>query len=104
MDPVKDEQMGVGIGVVAGLKIEDAAKNLQVLCKRGEDEARSLMEHPLFTSGAGQAFINQYAEMKDQIMLAVRHFEDARMRLGLVCQYAGDGVSILDKPPHSEQG
>ena len=104
MDQVTDEQMDGGLSVVASQKIEDAAKNLRVLCKTGEDEARSLMEHPLFTSGAGQAFINQYAEMKDQIMLAVRHLEDARMRLGKVCQYAGDGVSILDKPPHSEQG
>jgi len=29
--------------------------------------------------------------------LTVRHIEDARMRLGKVCQYADDGVSILDK-------
>ena len=29
--------------------------------------------------------------------LAVRHIEDARMRLGKVLQYAGVGVSIYDK-------
>ena len=36
-------------------------------------------------------------EMKANAMLAVRHIEDARMRLGKVLQHAGDGVSIYDK-------
>ena len=37
------------------------------------------------------------AEAKAQAMLAVRHLEDARMRLGKVIQYSDGGVSIYDK-------
>jgi len=33
-----------------------------------------------------------------QSMLAVRHIEDARMRLGKVLQHWRDGVSALDQP------
>ena len=44
-----------------------------------------------------QTFPNQHSEMKAQTMLAVRHLEDARMRVGKILQYADDGVSILDK-------
>lgn len=44
-----------------------------------------------------QARAEQHSEMKANIMLAYRHLEDARMRIGKVLQAAGDGVSILDK-------
>lgn len=43
------------------------------------------------------AYPGQHGEMVAQSMLAVRHLEDARMRIGKVLQYARDGVSILDK-------
>jgi len=46
-----------------------------------------------------QAYADQHSEMKSNIMLAYRHLEDARMRVGKILQAAGDGVSILDKPP-----
>lgn len=36
-------------------------------------------------------------EQRGQCMLAVRAIEDARMRLGKVIQYGGDGVSCYDK-------
>lgn len=36
-------------------------------------------------------------EMHDSGILAVRHIEDARMRVGKVLQYSRDGVSIYDK-------
>jgi hypothetical protein len=42
-------------------------------------------------------FPGQHGEMIAQSMLAVRAIEEARMRLGKVLQYAGDGVSIYDK-------
>lgn len=42
-------------------------------------------------------FHGQHGEMIAQSMLAVRAIEEARMRLGKVLQYAGDGVSIYDK-------
>lgn len=44
-----------------------------------------------------QARPDQHGEMKANIILAYRHLEDARMRIGKVLQAAGDGVSILDK-------
>lgn len=75
--------------------IEQQAKELraEILCI--EKRARRLMEHGGFKGE--QAYAGQHGEMKAQVMLTVRHLEDARMRLGKVCQYAGDGVSILDK-------
>lgn len=60
-----------------------------------EVEARNLLNHPSFSGE--QSYAGQHGEMKAQTMLAVRHLEDARMRFGKVCQYAGDGVSIFDK-------
>jgi hypothetical protein len=33
------------------------------------------------------------------MMLAIRHLEDARMRLGKAMQHTGSGVSIYDKDP-----
>ena len=75
--------------------IESFAEKLRRLIKEEEDAVRRLMKHGVFDGE--QAFANQHSEMKANIMLAVRHLEDARMRLGKVCQYADDGVSIFDK-------
>jgi len=36
-------------------------------------------------------------ECTAQAMLALRHVEDARMRIGKVIQYADGGVSVYDK-------
>ena len=36
-------------------------------------------------------------EVKANMMLAIRHLEDARMRLGKAIQYHHDGVSFFDK-------
>lgn len=47
------------------------------------------------TLGEEQTF--KHGEILANIMLAVRHLEDARMRLGKVIQYNGDGVSCYDK-------
>lgn len=40
-------------------------------------------------------------EVYANAMLAVRHIEDARMRLGKVLQYARDGVSCFDHAKES---
>ncbi len=45
-----------------------------------------------------ESYSGQHGEMMANIMLAYRHLEDARMRIGKVLQAADDGVSILDKP------
>ncbi len=63
--------------------------------KHQEIQVRCLMDHPRFKSE--EAFKGQHGEMRANLMLAVRHIEDARMRLGKVIQYAGDGVSIYDR-------
>ncbi|NLG18920.1 MAG: hypothetical protein GX556_16465 [Fibrobacter sp.] len=49
-----------------------------------------------------EAFPGQHSEMFSNMDLALRHLEDARMRLGKVIQYAGDGVSKFDKPAAQE--
>ncbi len=46
-----------------------------------------------------ETYSGQHGEMIANIMLAYRHLEDARMRVGKILQAAGDGVSILDKTP-----
>lgn len=71
---------------------------LRNIIHSAEDDCRAMMDDDVF--GGEQRFHNQHSEMKANIMLAVRHLEDARMRLGKLCQYAEDGVSILDKPPY----
>ncbi len=57
---------------------------------------RALQHHPVFSGEQG--YPGQHGEMKANIMLAYRHLEDARMRIGKILQAADDGVSILDKP------
>jgi len=47
--------------------------------------------------GQEDAFSGQTAEVLGQVTIAFRHLEDARMRIGKVVQYSGDGVSIFDK-------
>jgi len=56
---------------------------------------KDLMSSSVFNGE--QAYVRQHGEMKANIMLAYRHLEDARMRIGKILQAAGDGVSILDK-------
>jgi hypothetical protein len=80
----------------------DVGETLEHLCKRLreelkliENQTRAVKDYPEFN--AAESYPGQYDEMRAQSMLAVRHIEDARMRLGKVLQYAGDGVSIYDK-------
>ena len=53
---------------------------------------KTLMTDPFFKADTPDA-----GEMKANIMLAYRHLEDARMRLGKVIQAYNGGVSIFDK-------
>ena len=75
--------------------IEDECECVRIALKNQEIQTRNLMEHQIFKGE--QAYSGQHGEMKANIMLVVRHLEDARMRLGKVIQYAGDGVSIYDR-------
>lgn len=60
-----------------------------------ENKVRSLMNDEAFSGK--EDFPGQFAEMKANIMLSVRHLEDARMRLGKVIQQIDGGISIYDK-------
>jgi len=55
---------------------------------------RAMLDSPDFNGK--EAFPGQHAEMKANIMLAYRHLEDARMRLGKCMQQIQGGVSIYD--------
>jgi hypothetical protein len=75
--------------------IEEICAEYREGCKVFEVGARRMVQSDYFRNE--QAYFNQHSEMKAQLMLAVRHLEDARMRFGKVLQYAGNGVSIYDK-------
>ena len=51
-----------------------------------------------------QSYVGQHGEMIANIMLAYRHLEDARMRLGKVLQAQDGGVSVYDKSTQQSQG
>jgi len=74
---------------------EECCNDLRAECKETEKKVRELMNADTFLNE--QAFAGQHDEMKANVMLAVRHLEDARMRLGKAIQYAADGVSCFDK-------
>jgi len=77
-------------------------EELKSICDRLREDikeigvtAKGLMRHSDFDGE--QSYEGQHPEMRANIMLAYRHREDARMRVGKILQAAGDGVSILDK-------
>ena len=74
---------------------EGACNTIRVQLAKTAKVVLLLKTHPTFDGE--QAYSYQHSEMKANIMLAYRHLEDARMRIGKVLQAAGDGVSILDK-------
>jgi len=73
------------------MKCEEMRASLLVI----ERAVRALKDDPTFKGE--QAYAGQHGEMIAQLMLAVRHIEDARMRIGKVLQYSGNGISIYDK-------
>lgn len=70
-------------------------KHLREHINHTEIAVRALQKHQVFK--AEQKFEGQHNEMKSHIILAFRHLEDARMRLGKVAQWYDDGVSCYDK-------
>lgn len=76
-------------------ELEVQANELRGNCLAIEKRIRNLTKHGDFHNQVFTA--DQYNECKTQLMLAVRHMEDARMRLGKLIQYSKDGVSIYDK-------
>lgn len=75
------------------------ASEIARACNRLRDEllsvetaARALKKHPGVSAG------HDPGEANANVMLAVRHIEDARMRLGKVIQHCRDGISAFDNP------
>jgi len=77
------------------MTIKEICDKLRVDIKGVGDLTHALLTHSAFDEK--ENYIDQHAETKANIMLAYRHLEDARMRVGKILQAAGDGVSILDK-------
>jgi len=73
----------------------------QERCTRLRDEVRDLAANILELKGVyanrENEFDGQTSEMVANVMLAYRHMEDARMRIGKVMQQMQGGVSIFDK-------
>jgi hypothetical protein len=68
--------------------LEETCNRYRAGLKGVEDAARNIAAH---------CFAEKQAEAGAQAMLAVRHIEDARMRIGKVIQYATQGgVSVYD--------
>lgn len=74
------------VGIVNGLRASLQDRS---------DDVRVLISHKDFKEPEARS--GQFGEMKANLMLAYRHLEDARMRLGKVIQHAGDGTSSYDK-------
>jgi len=74
------------------------------LCNKIRDEVGRMGTHVLATKH-GTSFTDasttegaDSGEMVANLMLAYRHLEDARMRLGKAIQASEGGVSVFDKP------
>jgi hypothetical protein len=80
----------------AGTDLKTVCETLRAELLSIEKAARAIKDHPAIKQP--DTFPGQHGEMIGQSMLAVRHIEDARMRIGKVLQYGRDGVSIFDRP------
>ncbi len=81
---------------------EQGQINIKDLCFREREKIEelkkqvfALQQHDTF--GNEQSSQYQHSEMKANIMLAYRHLEDARMRLGKVVQAYDGGKSVYPR-------
>jgi exonuclease VII small subunit len=70
--------------------MKEKCETFRAQCKEIENQVRALKT----TVTVSEAAFNP--EVPANLTLAIRHLEDARMRLGKAIQYMGDGVSIYD--------
>lgn len=75
--------------------VKEMCDKLRMDIKRQGNVLLTLRTHSDFNKD--ENYVGQQGEIKANIMLAYRHLEDARMRVGKILQAAGDGVSIFDK-------
>ena len=83
------------LGVIKKADLEFRCNDLRQEVKCIGDTVKDLMQDSTFDGE--QTFISQHSEMKANIMMAYRHLEDARMRLGKVMQQIQGGISKYDK-------
>ena len=75
--------------------LEERCDYFRLVIKDTGTQVKKLLNHSTFEGE--QMFEGQHSEMKANIMLAYRHLEDARMRIGKVMQQIQGGVSKFDK-------
>lgn len=76
------------------IKFDDlCTRNRQIIRDVGS-VTKALMDHPAFHAFSENG---DRGEMKANIMLAYRHLEDARMRLGKAIQAHDGGTSVYEK-------
>lgn len=74
--------------------IVERANEIREAFNDGEQAVRNYVEQ-IKASEEAEGF--NKSECIAQAMLALRHVEDARMRIGKVIQYATGGTSVYDK-------
>jgi len=79
-----------------GESIKNACDRLRRRILEDGKEVRSLMQHVELSTPHLSA-VADAGEVKANIMLAYRHLEDARMRLGKAIQAYDGGTSVYDK-------
>jgi hypothetical protein len=78
------------------MNIKDDCNQLRDDIRRLGERVKALKQHDFFENvPMGDS---DPGEMKANIMLAYRHLEDSRMRIGKVIQSLEGGISIFDKP------
>jgi len=81
---------------------EEVEATMKDLCDQLRADIKFLADQTLRLRRHSDMFVCneshfQHDEVYANIMLAYRHLEDARMRVGKILQAAGGGVSIFDK-------
>jgi len=76
-------------------KLKELCDKLRTEIKEVGFRVHALKEHSDFSHE--QTYSGQHGEMLANIMLAYRHLEDARMRIGKVLQAQDGGTSVYDK-------
>lgn len=79
----------------AGEHFEEKCSTLRFGIRERAELVKILMDHDVFEEKENPQA--DFGEMKANIMLAYRHLEDARMRLGKAIQAYDGGVSVYDK-------
>ena len=101
VDNSQDQTQESGGGILASTPEDEAPHfkescfNIRAALECNKRETKGLMEHWGFE--ADENFKGQHGEMRANIMLAYRHLEDARMRLGKAVQAYDGGESCYPR-------